>query len=105
MENTYLNISLNPFRKDFGLFAEECFRAFGDRVKYWVTVNEEFNFSYLGYDTGVEAPGRCSPGFGNCTTGNSATEPYIAAHNMLLAHSAAVKIYKTKYQVFRRVMS
>ena len=50
---------------------------------------------------GVDAPGRCSPGFGNCTAGDSATEPYIVGHNMLLAHSAAVKIYKTKYQVHR----
>lgn len=86
---------------DFGIFAEECFRAFGDRVKYWVTVNEPFSFAYFGYDIGVAAPGRCSAGFGSCISGNSATEPYIVAHNMLLAHSIAVKIYKTKHQVLR----
>lgn len=86
-------------RADFGIFAEECFRAFGDRVKYWLTINEAYTTSYLGYDVGLFAPGRCSPGFGNCTAGNSATEPYIVAHNMLLAHNIAVKIYRTKYQV------
>ena len=89
------------FREDFGFFAEECFRAFGDRVKYWLTVNEPFSFAYLGFDIGVAAPGRCSAGFGNCTCGNSAIDPYIVSHNMLLAHSIAVKIYKTKYQVLR----
>ena len=85
--------------EDFGIFAEVCFRAFGDRVKYWTTINEPLTFALYGYDLGVHAPGRCSPAFGNCTAGNSATEPYIVTHNMLLAHSAAVKIYRTKYQV------
>jgi len=99
LENEYMGFLSQKIVEDFGLFAEECFRAFGDRVKYWVTINEQLYFSYLGYDDGSEAPGRCSPGFGNCTAGDSATEPYIVAHNMLLAHSAAVKIYKTKYQV------
>eukprot|EP01018_Ginkgo_biloba_P002630 Gb_22955 [translate_table: standard] len=84
--------------EDFVAFAEECFRAFGDRVKHWVTLNEPYIFATFGFDTGVHAPGHCSPAFGNCTVGNSATEPYIVAHNMLLAHAAAVKIYKNKYQ-------
>jgi len=87
------------FREDYGFFAEECFRAFGDRVKHWITVNEPMSSSVYGYDLGLFAPGRCSPGFGNCTAGNSATEPYIVAHNLLLAHSAGVKIYRTKFQV------
>jgi hypothetical protein len=29
----------------------------------------------------------------------TATEPYIVAHNSLLVHGAAVKLYKHKYQV------
>eukprot|EP00253_Pinus_taeda_P010575 PITA_10575 len=98
LEDEYMGFLSQKIVEDFRVYAEECFRAFGDRVKYWVTVNEQLYFSYLGYDIGVEAPGRCSPGFGNCTAGDSATEPYIVGHNMLLAHSAAVKIYKTKYQ-------
>ncbi|XP_062017442.1 beta-glucosidase 12-like isoform X3 [Rosa rugosa] len=34
----------------------------------------------------------------NCTGGNSGTEPYLVAHNQLLAHTAAVTLYKQKYQ-------
>lgn len=53
-----------------------------------------------GYAVGINAPGRCSslpPN--NCLGGDSGTEPYIVTHNQLLAHAAAVKVYKTKYQV------
>ncbi|KAH9328283.1 hypothetical protein KI387_000391, partial [Taxus chinensis] len=85
--------------EDFSLFAEKCFQEFGDRVKYWTTINEPLVFCMYGYDKGLHAPGRCSSTVGNCTAGNSATEPYIVAHNLLLAHSAVVKIYRTKYQV------
>lgn len=33
--------------------------------------------------------------------GNSSTEPYIAAHNLILAHAAVYKLYKEKYQVIQ----
>ncbi|KAJ6340318.1 hypothetical protein OIU77_008137 [Salix suchowensis] len=52
----------------------------------------------LGYDNGFFAPGRCSKAFGNCTVGNSATEPYTAAHHLILSHAAAVQRYREKYQ-------
>jgi hypothetical protein len=34
-----------------------------------------------------------------CINGNSSTEPYIVAHNLLLSHAAAVHTYWEKYQV------
>ncbi|XVE87822.1 hypothetical protein DITRI_Ditri19aG0019000 [Diplodiscus trichospermus] len=83
---------------DFAYFAEICFKSFGDRVKYWVTFNEpnyEVNF---GYRIGTFPPSRCSWPFGNCTNGDSEKEPFIAAHNVILSHAAAVHIYRTKYQ-------
>ncbi|KAH9297383.1 hypothetical protein KI387_029065, partial [Taxus chinensis] len=84
--------------KDFTAYADTCFEAFGDRVKKWVTINELLSMSLYGYSTGTHAPGRCSKSVGNCTAGNSATEPYMVAHHLLLAHAATVKLYRDKYQ-------
>ncbi|XP_058078316.1 beta-glucosidase 44-like [Magnolia sinica] len=84
--------------EDFADYADLCFKMFGDRVKNWFTFNEPRVVASLGYDDGTFAPGRCSAPFGNCTSGNSATEPYIVAHNLILAHAAAVQRYRQKYQ-------
>ncbi|KAK8626875.1 hypothetical protein V6N13_134505 [Hibiscus sabdariffa] len=51
----------------------------------------------MGYVVGVGPPGRCS-NRKFCPSGNSTTEPYIVAHNILLAHATAAKLYKQKYQ-------
>lgn len=85
-------------RKDFADYAEFCFKTFGDRVKNWMTFNEPRVVAALGYDNGFFAPGRCSKEYGNCTAGNSGTEPYIVAHNLILSHAAAVQRYRAKYQ-------
>lgn len=85
--------------KDFTDYAEVCFKAFGDRVKYWITINGPSIFSQQGYTNGIYAPGRCSNWLQlNCTGGDSATEPYLVSHHQLLAHAAAVKVYRQKYQ-------
>ncbi|KAH9328279.1 hypothetical protein KI387_000387, partial [Taxus chinensis] len=99
LEDEYGGFLSSKVVEDVAVFAEKCFEEFGDRVKYWISINEPVIFSSYGYDKGLHAPGRCSPSFGNCTAGNSATEPYIVAHNLLLAHSAVAKTYRTKYQV------
>ncbi|GAB4833789.1 Beta-glucosidase 44 [Ancistrocladus abbreviatus] len=84
--------------EDFANYADFCFKMFGDRVKNWMTMNEPRCIAALGYDNGIDAPGRCSKEYGNCTAGNSGTEPYIVAHNLLLSHGAAVQRYRQKYQ-------
>ncbi|XP_059458185.1 beta-glucosidase 11-like isoform X1 [Corylus avellana] len=85
--------------KDFTAYADVCFRKFGDRVSHWTTVNEANVFVLAGYDTGSLPPQHCSSPFGfNCTRGNSSTEPYLAAHHILLAHASAAVLYKEKYQ-------
>nr|PNR45839.1 hypothetical protein PHYPA_015610 [Physcomitrium patens] len=85
---------------DYAQFAEACFTAFGDRVKHWITFNEPQTFTVLGYGNGIHAPGRCSDR-SKCTAGNTATEPYLAAHNVLLAHAAAVDVYKRKFKAMQ----
>ncbi|XP_058766265.1 hydroxyisourate hydrolase-like isoform X1 [Vicia villosa] len=86
--------------KDFANYADVCFREFGDRVKYWTTVNEPNIFAVGSYDQGLAPPQRCSPPF--CiipsSKGNSTFEPYLAAHHILLAHSSAVRLYRRKYR-------
>ena len=88
------------YRDDYRDYVDFCFKQFGDRVKHWITLNEPYVFNYYGYSTGTYAPGRCSNYSSTCASGNSATEPYIVAHNLLLSHAAGVKLYKEKYQVF-----
>ena len=87
----------------FNAYADFCFKTFGNLVKHWLTMNEISTFTWIGYGVGVHAPGRCSPSFGSwCQQigggGNSSTEPYITAHNALLAHGLAVKTYRSMYK-------
>ncbi|XP_020248605.1 probable inactive beta-glucosidase 14 isoform X3 [Asparagus officinalis] len=91
---------LSPkIQKDFAYFAEVCFEEFGDRVKFWSTFNEPNLMLKFGYLNGKHPPGRCSEPFGNCSFRDSSTEPYIAAHNIILSHARAVGIYKNIYQI------
>ncbi|GAB4846364.1 hypothetical protein Ancab_025370 [Ancistrocladus abbreviatus] len=90
---------LSPLiREDFALLAKTCFENFGDRVKHWITISEPNLLAEMTYLVGWYPPARCSPPFGNCSAGNSDTEPFIAAHNMLLAHATAVKLYREQFQ-------
>ncbi|CAL4918590.1 unnamed protein product [Urochloa decumbens] len=83
----------------FADYADFCFKTFGDRVKHWFTFNEPRIVVLYGYDTGSNPPLRCT----KCAAGgNSATEPYIAAHNFLLSHAAAVARYRNKYQAAQK---
>ncbi|GAB2301507.1 Beta-glucosidase 44 [Dionaea muscipula] len=98
LEKKYLGLLSHNVVKDFADYADFCFKTYGDRVKNWMTFNEPRVIAALGYDNGICAPGRCSKEYGNCTTGNSGTEPYIVAHNLILSHAAAVHRYRDKYQ-------
>ena len=101
---TALSTWLDPdVPNKFNAYADLCFSRFGHLVKKWLTMNEIQSFAWIGFGAGIHAPGRCSPEFGSwCQSvgggGNSSTEPYIAAHNALLAHGLAVQTYRAKYQ-------
>ncbi|XP_073367242.1 beta-glucosidase 5 isoform X3 [Aegilops tauschii subsp. strangulata] len=89
---------------DFTAFADICFKEFGDRISYWTTIDEPNIGATGSYDGGSIAPGHCSDPFGvtKCTVGDSTVEPYIAAHNMLLAHASASRLYRQKYQAMQK---
>ncbi|XP_030532489.1 beta-glucosidase 11 [Rhodamnia argentea] len=100
LEDEYGGWVSNKIVEEFTAYADVCFREFGDRVRYWSTVNEPNIFSIGGYDQGIVPPKRCSPPFGfNCTKGNSSSEPYLVVHNILLAHASVAKLYREKYKV------
>jgi beta-glucosidase len=80
----WLNPALAGVFKDY---TAVCFEHFGDRVKHWITFNEPWVVSILGYGQGVFAPGRVSD-----------AEPYLAAHTILRAHGMAVREYRDRFQ-------
>ena len=59
----------------FADYAERMARELGDRVKIWATLNEPWCAAYLGYGSGVHAPGRTDPG-----------AALAAVHHLNLAH-------------------
>ncbi|XP_039133544.1 furostanol glycoside 26-O-beta-glucosidase-like [Dioscorea cayenensis subsp. rotundata] len=97
LEDEYGGFLNKKIMFDFKDYCEICFKEFGDRVKHWITLNEPWSLSSMGYGLGRHAPGRCSQILG-CSVGNSIIEPYIVTHNLLLAHGAAARLYKDKYQ-------
>ncbi|PHU21985.1 Beta-glucosidase 11, partial [Capsicum chinense] len=99
LEDEYVGWLSRKIVKDFTAFTDARFKEFGDRVLHWTTMNEVNILALGGYDNGLIPPNRCSAPFrSNCTGGNSSTEVYIVGHNMLLAHSSAVRLYKRKYK-------
>ncbi|TFJ84204.1 hypothetical protein NSK_004195 [Nannochloropsis salina CCMP1776] len=82
----------SPVTSDaFAEYADVVFDALGDRVKYWITLNEPWCSALLGYGIGVHAPG----------IKDIKSGAYLAGHHLLLAHSKAVKLYREKYQVLQ----
>jgi beta-glucosidase len=63
----------------FAEYAEVMARRLGDRVTRWITLNEPWCSAYLGYGTGVHAPGI-----------QSMESAVTAGHHLLLAHGLAV---------------
>ncbi|MFD9222585.1 GH1 family beta-glucosidase [Streptomyces sp. NPDC060064] len=64
----------------FGEYAGIMADALGDRVKTWTTLNEPWCAAFLGYGSGVHAPGR-----------TSASASLRAAHHFNLAHGWAAQ--------------
>ncbi|XP_042391165.1 beta-glucosidase 31-like [Zingiber officinale] len=103
LEDEYSGLLSPKIVEDFTAYADVCFREFGDRVKYWITVNEPNIEPILGHDLGIFPPNHCSSSLAsslglNCSKGNSSVEPYVAGHNLLLSHASAVSLYRKKYQ-------
>ncbi|KIM80657.1 glycoside hydrolase family 1 protein [Piloderma croceum F 1598] len=83
--------------QDYVRYARVCFEAFGGRVKHWLTMNEPWCISVLGYGRGIHAPGRSSDRH-RSPEGDSSTEPWIVGHNVILSHANAVKLYREEFK-------
>ncbi|MEV5505247.1 GH1 family beta-glucosidase [Streptomyces orinoci] len=64
----------------FADYAQLVAGALGDRVQEWITLNEPWCSAFLGYATGVHAPGR-----------TDAAAALRAAHHLSLAHGLGVQ--------------
>lgn len=75
---------LNPDSpKWFADYADVVFRALGDRVPMWATLNEPWVIVDAGYLFGVNAPGHAN-----------LFEAPIASRHLLLAHAAGLEVYR-----------
>jgi beta-glucosidase len=63
----------------FAEYAAIAHDALGDRVRYWLTLNEPWCSAFLGYGNGEHAPGR-----------RDAADSVRAAHHLMLGHGLAV---------------
>lgn len=84
-----LQFELNGWEHDdlprlFADYADVMFARLGDRVKYWLTLNEPWVSVDAGYFHGVHAPGI-----------KDTRRGYIAGHNLLRAHAYAVARYRS----------
>ncbi|XP_013928531.1 PREDICTED: beta-klotho [Thamnophis sirtalis] len=56
----------------FNDYATFCFQAFGDRVKYWITMHNPYLIAWHGYGTGLHAPGK-----------RRVAAAYVVGHNLI----------------------
>jgi len=67
----------------FTAYTEAVSRRLGDRVSMWVTHNEPWCISHLGWEVGAHAPGR-----------RDAAASLRVAHHLLVAHGRAVEVLR-----------
>jgi beta-glucosidase len=69
----------------FAEYADVVFRALGDRVSMWITLNEPWVAAFIGYWLGVHAPGIRDLG-----------AAVSASHNLLVGHGLALQAYRAR---------
>ncbi|KAG0652398.1 Beta-glucosidase 1B [Hyphodiscus hymeniophilus] len=89
-------LNKEEFVADYGHYSRVLFEAI-PKVKYWITFNEPWCSSILGYSTGLFAPGHTSDRT-KSAVGDSSRECWTVGHNLLLAHATAVKIYREEFK-------
>ncbi|KAL3639391.1 hypothetical protein CASFOL_017298 [Castilleja foliolosa] len=126
LEREYDGFLSKKIVDDFRAYVELCFWEFGDRVKWWTTINEPWTYAVHGYVRGTFPPSKASssparvlstlPAYRSVQRldrtvpvtrtysdvkydkSDPAKDAYTVARNLLLTHSAAVHSYRTKFQ-------
>ena len=70
----------------FAEYAAAAFDAYGDRARWWLTINEPWIIGLLGYLHGLHAPGHTGDVLGEVTV----------FHHLLLAHGLAVRAFRPR---------
>ena len=79
----------NPLIADwFTDYARVAYTLFGDRVKWWLTINEPLIICDLVYSAGILAPPIVSPDLG----------AYLCAKNVLMAHAKGWRLYDVEFR-------
>ncbi|NUU23469.1 MAG: beta-glucosidase [Streptomycetaceae bacterium] len=76
----------------FAEYADAVARALGDRVTMWTTLNEPWCSAFLGYGSGVHAPGVTDP-----------AAALTAHHHLLLAHGEATAALRAALPADRQI--
>lgn len=69
----------------FAEYASLLFAALGERAPLWITINEPWCAAFLGYGTGLHAPGV-----------RDEAAALTAAHHLLLGHGLAVQAFRAQ---------
>lgn len=67
-------------------YSETMYRALGDRVKMWVTINEPMVYAVYGYFLGISPPGRKL----------RIRQYFHVAHHLLLAHAEMCRAFRAE---------
>ncbi|PIN06789.1 Beta-glucosidase, lactase phlorizinhydrolase [Handroanthus impetiginosus] len=130
LEKEYNGFLSRKILDDFLEYAELCFWEFGDRVKFWTTINEPWSVAVNGYVRGTFPPSKasCPPDrvlkkipphrsvqHSSATVpttrqysdikydkSDPAKDPYTVGRNLLLIHAKVVCLYRTKFQGHQR---
>lgn len=79
----------NPLiRRHFLVFARLLFQRYGDRVRWWITVNEPFDFCNNGYSMGLGAP---------MVNGSAQGAEYLCIDNVLKSHALVYRLYRKHF--------
>lgn len=86
LQDEYLGWESRQIIDDFSAYAKLCFDHFGDRVNYWIVMNEPNIFTELGYLLQMHPPGKSDM--------KLKLQTY---HHTALAHATVVKLFKENH--------